>query len=183
MALTNKQEFFCREYLKDLNATAAASRAGYKDGNIGRQLITKDNVSERIAELKEERAERTEVSADRVVAELARLGFSDLRNVASWDADKGLSWKSSEELDDDAAAAIRDITHTREVRRDKNGAEIETTNTALKLHDKKGALELLGRHLGIFKDNVNLTSDRPFEVRVRGLSGAEASAGASDDSR
>lgn len=172
--LTNKQEFFCREYLKDLNATAAASRAGYKDGNIGRQLITKNNVSERIAQLKEERAERTEVTADRVVKELARLGFSDLRNVASWDAEKGLAWKSSDELDDNAAAAIRDITHTREVRREKSGAEVETTNTALKLHDKKGALELLGRHLGIFTDNLNISNDRPFEIRVRGLTNAES---------
>ena len=67
--LTAKQERFVTEYLSDLNATAAAGRAGYKDPNIGRQLITKNNVRAAIDEGKRARAERTEITADLVVQE------------------------------------------------------------------------------------------------------------------
>ena len=67
--LTAKQERFVTEYLTDLNATAAAGRAGYKDPNIGRQVITKDNVRAAIDEGKRARAERTEITADLVVQE------------------------------------------------------------------------------------------------------------------
>ena len=67
--LTERQQAFVREYLKDLNATAAAGRAGYKDPNIGRQLITKNNVSAAIRAGITARAERTKITTDLVVQE------------------------------------------------------------------------------------------------------------------
>ena len=66
--LTAKQERFVEEYLCDLNATAAAGRAGYSDPNIGRQLITKNNVAVAIAAGQAERSARTEVTQDYVLA-------------------------------------------------------------------------------------------------------------------
>ena len=68
-SLTEKQKLFIREYLADLNASAAALRAGYKWGDIGRQLLTKTHVKAAIDEAIRARAERTEITADLVVQE------------------------------------------------------------------------------------------------------------------
>ena len=73
MALTPKQERFVQEYLVDLNAAQAALRAGYKNPEIGRQLITKNNVSSAIQEAKRARSERTEITQDYVLAKLKEI--------------------------------------------------------------------------------------------------------------
>ncbi len=70
MELTPKQKRFCEEYVIDHNATQAANRAGYKDGNIGRQLITKNNVSARIVELQNEISDRLEITTEFLTNEL-----------------------------------------------------------------------------------------------------------------
>jgi len=171
--LNEKQKRFAAEYLIDLNASAAARRAGYSKktaGSISFDLLQKPEMQAEIQRLMAKRAERTNVTQDRVVRELARLGFSDLREVADWD-ENGSKWKSSDELTDDAAASIKDIKFTTERRRDRNGDTIDTVNAHMAMHDKKGALELLGRHLGIFKDNVNISTDEPLTIRVRGIKG------------
>jgi phage terminase small subunit len=67
--LTPRQEAFVREYLKDLNASAAAIRAGYKSGDIGRRLVTKSHVKALIDHGKRDRAERTNITVDLVVQE------------------------------------------------------------------------------------------------------------------
>ena len=68
--LTAKQAKFVTEYLVDLNATAAAGRAGYSDPNIGRQLITKPNVAEAIESAQKDREARTLITQDAVLARL-----------------------------------------------------------------------------------------------------------------
>ena len=73
MGLKPQQERFVEEYLVDLNATAAARRAGYKDPNIGRQLITKNNVSEAIQAEKLARSARTELTQDYVLGKLKAI--------------------------------------------------------------------------------------------------------------
>lgn len=77
--LTEKQKRFCEEYLIDLNATQSALRAGYKNGEIGRQLITKTNVMSYIKELRDRQSKRTEVSSDEVVEELKKVAFCDAK--------------------------------------------------------------------------------------------------------
>lgn len=169
--LTNKQRVFIAEYLKDLNATQAAIRAGYSQktaGKIGTENLHKPVIAAEIERAMDERAERTRVDADKVVKELAKLGFSDWRELGSW-SDAGVEWIPSEEISDEAAASVKDVSMTKERRYDRNGELLETTQTKLGLHDKKGALELLGRHLGMFKDNLNVSNDRPFVVKVKGL--------------
>ena len=74
--LTEKQKRFCEEYLIDLNATQSAIRAGYKNGEIGRQLITKNNVLKYIEELRAEQSKRTEITADKVLEELGSVAFN-----------------------------------------------------------------------------------------------------------
>ena len=74
--LTPRQELFCHEFLKDLNATGAAIRAGYSKNNASKNayMLTKDkNISERLAELKSEQTKRTKIEADDILRRLVRI--------------------------------------------------------------------------------------------------------------
>ena len=74
--LTPRQELFCHEFLKDLNATGAAIRAGYSKNNASKNayMLTKDpNISERLAELKAEQTKRTKIEADDILRRLVRI--------------------------------------------------------------------------------------------------------------
>ena len=77
MALTSKQKAFVQEYLIDLNATQAARRAGYKNPEIGRQLIANNNVSKAIQAALKAREKRTEVTQDYVIAKLREIAEKD----------------------------------------------------------------------------------------------------------
>ena len=163
MALTDKQARFVEEYLVDLNAAQAAIRAGYSARTAreqGYQLLQRPDVAAAVEAAQVKRAERTGITADRVLTELAKIGFSDLRKAVSWRANTSevgedpetgeptlrsfneVALVDSDKIDDDTAAALSEVSQTKE------GA------LKIKLHDKKGALELLGRHLGLFKDKV-----------------------------
>ena len=79
--LTAKQQAFCEEYLIDLNATQAAIRAGYSEDSakeIGCENLTKPNIAETIANLKEERSKRVSVDADYVLS-----GLLDLHKICT----------------------------------------------------------------------------------------------------
>lgn len=80
VALTPKQQRFVEEYLVDLNATQAAIRAGYSEknaGKIGPELLGKTGVSAAIQAAKRRLSERTEITAERILLELAKIGFAD----------------------------------------------------------------------------------------------------------
>lgn len=162
MALTDKQRRFVDEYLVDLNATQAAIRAGYSQktaGQIGEQNLKKLEIAAAVQEAQAARAKRTEITQDMVLRELAKIGFSDIRKIVRWgktelrvadagddegevtEAYHGLALVSADDIDDDIAAAISEISEGRE-------------GLKVKLHDKKGALVDIGRHLGMFKDRV-----------------------------
>lgn len=144
--LTPKQERFCEEYLVDLNATKSAIRAGYKDGNIGRQLITKNNVLDKIEELRNAQSERTEITADRVLQELAAIAFADRTKIAAIQESGEVAFTPTDKLSDDVKKTISGIEHG------KYGIKVSTC-------DKIKALELLGKHIGLFADNVKLTGE------------------------
>jgi len=158
MALTAKQQRFVDEYLIDLNATQAATRAGYskKTANEqGSRLLANVSVSTAIHQRMNERSGRVEITQDMVLRELAKIGFSDIRKLVRWgetqvrmvDGDEGeaedmvpyhgLALIDSTEVDDATAAAIAEVSQGRD-------------GLKVKLHDKKGALVDIGRHLGMF---------------------------------
>ena len=144
-----REERFCEEYLIDLNATAAAIRAGYKPSTAesAYEWLKEGNDREkpglraRIAKLMAERSRRTGVNVDRVVLELARLGFVRITEVADGDA------RLLENIDPDDCAAIASI-------RVKKGDDF--VEREVRMHDKLKALDLLGKHLGMYTDNVNV---------------------------
>ncbi|MBE6850922.1 MAG: terminase small subunit [Ruminococcus sp.] len=135
--LTEKQKRFCEEYLIDLNATQAAERAGYKNREIGRQLITKNNVLEYLNMLREQQSKRTEITADMVLRELAAIAFSDRTELAKIDSDGIVIFTPTDQLSPEIKKAIAGI------KEGKFGTEVSS-------YDKVRALELLGKHLGIF---------------------------------
>ena len=135
--LTPKQERFVDEYLVDLNATAAAKRAGYKDPNIGRQLITKTNVSAAIQERRGKLRDKLEISQEAVLQELASIAFANGTDFVTVTGAGLLCVKATSEVPKNKLPAIAGIKYS------QLGIEI-------KLHDKVRALELLGKHLGVF---------------------------------
>ena len=153
--MTDKQERFCEEYMIDLNATQAAIRAGYspKTANEqGSQLLAKLSIQNRIAQLQAEQSRRTGVSADRVVRELAKIAFV---NAADLIDPKTASLKSDVSHDDIAAVQSVKVKTFGE-----DGLEQE-----VKLADKLRALDLLGKHLGMFNGASGDTSDQLAEAR------------------
>lgn len=147
--LTPKQERFVEEYLVDLNATQAAIRAGYsaKTANrIAQQLLTKLDIQQAVAKAQAKRSARTEITQDRVLKELARIAFLDPRKVFKW-GPKGVTLLDSDKLSDDAAATISEVSESIT----ESGGSIKG-----KVYDKQKALELLGKHLGMFTEKVQV---------------------------
>lgn len=149
--LSNKRhERFCQEFLIDLNATQAYIRCGYKAkdcASMSSRLMTNAKVRARIDELKATRSARTGVNQDRVIRELARVAFLDPTLLANMN-----NATISEDASEDDRAAISSV-------KVKSGAD--WTEREVKFADKLKALELLGKHLGMFQDNLNITGELP----------------------
>ena len=149
--LTPKQARFCEEYLVDLNATQAAIRAGYSvesAGSIGSENLTKPEIRARIETAMVERSKRTGINADRVLRELGRIAFVNPKDV--------LDLQTADTSDDDLAAiAGMKVKYVPHKDFDENGDPVieQAIEREVKLCDKLKALELCGRHLGMFKDN------------------------------
>jgi len=153
--MTPKQQRFIEEYLVDLNATQAAIRAGYSPDtaySIGNENLSKPELAAAIQIAMDLRSARTQITADRVLVEIAKLGFADIRKIFT-DSDQ-LRGVSS--LPDDIAAAVQSVEIVTKPGADvdeEGNREIEYVHK-IKLADKRGSLELLGRHLKLFTDKV-----------------------------
>lgn len=151
MALTPRQARFAEEYLVDLNATQAAIRAGYSSKtahSAGPRLLENVGVQAAIARAMEERSRRTALTADRVLEEIAKIAFSDVRRLFDGE---GNALRPGD-LDDDTAAAIASIKVTEQRRPDGDGkADMEQVRE-VRMVDKLGALNLAARHLGLLVD-------------------------------
>lgn len=103
MALTDKQEMFCREYLIDLNATQAAIRAGYSAKTANRtasENLSKPDIQNRIAELKVKRNEDVGIDADYVLRRLVEIDQMDVLDILNDDGsifNQGLADKLAKE--------------------------------------------------------------------------------------
>jgi len=160
MALTDKQEMFCREYLIDLNATQAAIRAGYSKNSAneqGAQNLAKLSIAQRIIELKAERNERIEIDADYVLRRLVEIDEMDvldillangeLKPIKDWPKvwRTTLSGMDVTEMAGDAAGLLKKI----------------------KWPDKVKNLELLGKHVTVqaFKEKTEISGGVTVETR------------------
>ena len=174
MKLTPKQMRFVDEWLIDFNGTQAAIRAGYSEKTAAAtaaRLLRNVNIQNEISRRQKDLQRRTEVTQERVVMELARVAFADAtdfvqvetRIINRGDIEVPLELavhKETAELSADQRAAIASI------KQGANGVEI-------KLHDKIKALELLGRHIGMFNDKLSLSGadGGPLTFRWEGKDG------------
>lgn len=170
--LTAKQKAFIQEYLKDLNATQAYMRAGYKaNENVARtnssRLLANANIQAEIEKAMARREKRTEVTQDRVVKELSKVAFSNITDYCSFTTQKTVI-----DYEDDGTPIYGYI----QVVEMKDSNEIDPTAISeistkdnhfrFKLYDKLKAIELLGKHLGMFKDKVELSGGGTEPVNV-----------------
>lgn len=95
MSLTPKQAKFVSEYLVDLNATAAAGRAGYSDPNIGRQLITKNNVAAAIDEERKKVAAKVELTQEQVLRDLEAVKADAMQAIFDKDGNRIMADRSA----------------------------------------------------------------------------------------
>lgn len=174
--LTAKQQRFCDEYLIDLNATQAAIRAGYSPKTaeqLAYQLLQKTSVQNHISELqkKREERERTEITQDSVLHELALIAFakaSDYARVVEKDAMVEVDGNMVPVLDEDGNQVkyrtvepilTDELTEDQKkaiavIKKGRDGFEI-------KPYSKIQALELLGKHLGMFTEKVEVKNTTP----------------------
>ncbi|MBC6659430.1 terminase small subunit [Morganella morganii] len=160
MALTDKQEMFCREYLVDLNATQAAIRAGYSDKtarSVGNENLTKPDIEKRIQELMSSRSEQLKVDAEYVLKRLVEIDQMDvldimtddmsIRPVSDWPA----SWRRYL-----SGFGLADMFEGRGENREMIGILKK-----IKWPDKVKNLELLGKHISVqaFRDQIKSEHD------------------------
>lgn len=139
--LTERQKRFVDEYLIDLNATQAAIRAGYSEKTayrIGAELLQKTSVAEQIEKRKAARVRRTEITQDFVLTELMKIAASNGTDFATVGKRNRVTLTPTDDLPPEKCAAVASI---------KKGAR---GAVEVKTYDKLKALELLGRHLGMF---------------------------------
>lgn len=151
--LTAKQKRFVEEYLIDLNATQACIRAGYSVKTAQEQssrLLSNVMVQQAIAKRMAERSKRTGVNQDRVIQELAKIAFVKITDVVD----------SNARIRDDATEEDKSCIESIKYKRSdsESGSSVERE---VKISSKLKALELLGKHLGMWNDKLNVKLDVP----------------------
>lgn len=153
--LTAQEEVFVAEYLVHFNALKAALAAGYTRELAQNKAHTwvrldgpKPRVARAIRTMLQNRLNRLNVTADSVISELAKLGFSNMLNYVNMDAD-GTPYFDLTNLNPDTAAAIKTLTID-EYKEGRGESARELRRVKIELYDKKAALVSLGQHLGLF---------------------------------
>jgi phage terminase small subunit len=190
MALTAKQRRFVAEYLVDLNGKQAAIRAGYtvrRAEVTASELLANRKVSEEVALAMQARQQRTEITQDRVLKELGRIAFFDIRRLYKADG----SLKAAHELDEDTAAALSSVEvfeeigpaeadveleaqpHGGELKRQQGRRALLGYTKKVKVFDKNSSLTLAMRHLGMLKDRTEHTGPNGGPIQAVTMSPAE----------
>jgi phage terminase small subunit len=147
-----RQKRFCEEYLIDLVGKEAARRAGYKPTScetMSSKLLAKADVRAYIEKLKAERSKRTQITADIVIQELAKIGLHSIQDIINDD----MSIVNLKKISRDKATAVVGIKVTQSFT-GTGKKRTKTVQTEVKTADKVQALIHLGKHLGVFeKDN------------------------------
>lgn len=188
-SLTAKQRLFIAEYLVDRNAAGAARRAGYSERTarkIGQENLTKPDIRAAIEQETAERLDQLGVRADAVLSELARMGFSNMRDYMNVTAD-GDAYLDLSELTREQAAAIQEVT-VDDYTEGRGEDAREVKRLKVKLADKKGPLELLGKHLKLFTEKHEMSFGQEAEIIVGGYTNktedrASSSPGTTNGSR
>lgn len=162
-----KHEIFAQQLAQGVTAEAAYAKAGYAPSlKNAQRLKSNEGIRSRVEEILSQAAEKAGVTVERIADELVKIGFADIRKAVQWgdgviltDEDgnehvvNDVRLTASDKIDDSTAAAISEVSKT------KDGLKI-------KFHDKLGALEKLGKFVGMFKDKLELSSDGSVEFKT-----------------
>lgn len=178
-------EVFVREYLVDFNGSRAAIAAGYSKKTARMQasrLLTNDNVQKALKAAQAERLERLDLTADKVMREVANLAFANMSDLVDWN-NNGVEMRDSKDLPASVKAAVQEIGHSYD---ETSGhpviedGEISLSggkrrgSAKIKLHDKLKALELCGKYLGIWKEQPEAPTGAQVATDVNAIAAAVA---------
>lgn len=141
-----RHERFCQEFIVDHNKTRAAKDAGFSPKTAASQasrLLKKVNIKKRVEYLENQLCGKANITAEKVLRELGRIAFSNMNDFAVIEGGK-VVFEDFSELTPDQLACVAEVSESRQ------------TRIKIKLHDKLKALELIGRHLSMFNDNMNV---------------------------
>jgi len=170
--LNDKQKLFALEYMVDRNATKAAERAGYSKKTAkqqGSRLLSNVDIQALIQGSHQKRAEKLEITTDRVVQEIAMVAFANMGLVCDWDEEGNLKLTARDSMSPEGLAALNMI---QKVDTYAEG-EVASTKLSFKLNDKLKALELLTKYLGILdgsgakKDDTGSAKSRLLSITKR----------------
>lgn len=160
--MTEQVRRFCDRYFETLNGTQSAIYAGFSEHTArvqASQMLATDEVEEYLTVLRNDLAEKTSVSQQKVLNEIAKIAFSDIRNF--YQEDNNL--KPIIDLDDNEAAALSSVKSFEE--RIPGTDIVAGYNKEIKLYDKLGGLEKLARILGMYKeDNEQARSKNEIDL-------------------
>ncbi len=154
--LTEKQQRFVEEYLIDLNATQADVRAGYSAKTAdqqGSRMLANVKVQQEIGERMAERSRRIGVNQDRVVVELSKIAFVKMTDIVD---EQG---KIKDGASDDDLACIESVKY-----KESSGDSGGSVEREVKLSSKLKALELLGKHLGMWNSKLDVNITQPVVI-------------------
>ena len=154
--LTEKQQRFVEEYLIDLNATQSAIRAGYSAKTAdqqGSRMLANVKVQQAISVAMAERSKRTGINQDRVVLELARIAFVKMTDLVDSHG------RIKDNATDDDLACIGSVKYKQS--ESETGSSVERE---VKISPKLKALELLGKHLGMWNDKIDVNITQPIVI-------------------
>ncbi len=173
----SRHERFAQEVAKGKSATEAYKDAGYTPkgkvaASAASRLLRGVKVKARIDELLQNAADKAGLTVERVLSELSKIAFADIRQAVRWGRgpidskskhgnSNGLELVPSDEISDDIAAAVSEVALT-------------PSGVRIKLHDKKSALVDLGKHLGMFKERVEHTGKDGAPIETVTLSDTDA---------
>lgn len=149
--LTPKQAQFVKEYLVDLNQTAAAIRAGYSERTANEMavaLMKKPHIQEAIQQAMKERGKRVEMTADDVLRHIMEAAFLDIRDFVEWDASGNVYYKGASEVDGRFIKSLKSVTKF------VSGGEIKEVE--FELVNKEKMLELLFKHFGLGNEKLKV---------------------------
>jgi len=179
--LTPKQQRFCEEYVKDMNGTQAVIRAGYSEKGAAVQssgLLTKINIQDQIAELAKDITIRNGITPQRILTELAMLGFSRIDDYVEIEEGGAIRIKRFDEIADNKIGAIRKIKDDRIIHEKADGSEtvIVHDKISLELHDKIRPLVKLGEYMKLFDSelppgSVPQVVNNEFKIMIMAVNG------------
>jgi phage terminase small subunit len=161
---------FCSNGGHGQNAAIAAGYAEKSAKHQASRMLANERIKAQIDLVMGKSLAKLEITIERVLTEVARLGFADIRKCFNADG----TLKNLHELDDDTAAALVGM----EVIEIEDNGSVRVVAKKFKFADKKGSLELLGRHLKMFTDKIEI-SDRPM-VYIKDMTGRKNKAEAAD---